>query len=803
MLKSYLTLLLRRIVREKAESLVNLIGLSAGLIGFAFIALWVQDELSYDRIFPNFDRIVRLTTAKRSETGLTESARTVAPLARALRQGFAEIETVVRLERKEEIVQVGNRQTLQAGILLTDPSFFEVFSYRLSRGNTATALSEPYSVVLTESTARNYFGDSDPIGQSLLIYLYDSTGAGANYRVTGLVPDPPKNAHFSFSMLGSFRTVEKARPGVLTAEGWTDPRYYTYLLLKETTDRPALAGKMARFTGKLPGERLNDGRPAFSYRLQPLADIHLHSHLENELTANGSATQVFLFSTVGLLILLLAGINYMNLATARAVGRAREVGIRKAVGAQKTQLIAQFLGESAGVALLALIPAITASTLLQPYFYRITGKDLSLLSQPPLLLFLIGVTVLVGLLSGLYPAFALSSFRPAGTLKGGFRPGTGNVRLRQTLIVAQFFVTLVLITCIVVIYAQMRYIKHKDLGYDRDALLMVRHNGNAGVVQGYEAFRNELRSSPLIAGVATSNAFITSGLDTAPAATVDDAGQPVELPAARLEVDSDFLNVYGLTLIAGRNLSPRAAGDSVRPVILNETAVRKAGWKNAEAALGKPFALDGRPGTVIGVVRDFHFSTLRHAIQPLAVFARDGYFSRITIRIHPRQMGPALALIENAWKKHFPVVLFDFSFADRQLEEQYRAEERFSTLLLAFSVLSLLIACLGLYGLIAYLTARRTKEIGIRKVLGATTEGIALLLSGDLLKLVVPAGFLAAPVATYLLHRWLENFAYRVELQWWMFAGAGLLVFLPALLTVSYESIKAALADPVRSLRSD
>ncbi|GAB2591568.1 ABC transporter permease [Spirosoma areae] len=799
MIRNYVKIAFRNLAQNKVYSFITIFGLCAGLTCFAFIALWVQDELSYDQFNQHYERIVRLTTTKKTESGLIESARTGAPLAIALRHDYEEVENTVRLDRREEIVQHDNQQTLQPGIILTDPSFFDVFSYSLTSGNVATALTEPYSIILTESTAKKYFGNADPMGQSLLIYMYDSTGKGASYNVTGVMPDPPRNAHFTFAMLGSFKTIEVTRPAILTAGGWADLRYYTYALLRKGVDCNALARKLAPFYAHHTGQQLTAGQAVNLGKLQPLGDIHLSSHLANEITANATKGQVSIFSTIGLFILLLAGVNYTNLATARSAGRAKEVGIKKVVGVLKSQLIVQYLSESVCIALIAFVLSMLVSAFLQPFVYQITDKELSLFSSPLLLLFLAGISLFLGMLAGMYPAFILANFKPVSTLKGTFKSGTKGVVLRQFLVVSQFVITLILITSIVIIYAQMIYIKHKDLGYNKDALLFLRHNGNADVVQGYPAFKNELLANPLIDGVAASR----SGLETGSGETTDRHGKPISLMTARLGIDADYLAVHGVKLIAGKNVTLRETGDTIGQIILNETAVRKAGWKGAEAAIGKPFKLDNRPGTVVGVVRDFHVSSLQHTIEPLALSPRDGYFSRIAVKIDPEKAGQSLRVLKDVWATHFPVALFDYAFADEQLGEQYRAEERFSSIILVFSILSLVIACLGLYGLLAYSTSQKTKEIGIRKVLGATVNGLAVMLSQDFLKLIVLASVIATPIAWYIMRRWLQSFAYRIAMEWWMFAGSALLVLGIALLTVSYQTIKAALMNPVKSLRSE
>ncbi len=803
MFKNYFKQTWRSITKNKTYSALNIAGLAAGLTCFTFIALWVTDELSYDKFNSNYDRIFRLISTAKTETGITESAVSSAPMAKALKDDYSEVENTVRLKMREEIVTYKNQQLLQPGILLTDPSFFEVFSYHITEGNVVNALSEPYSIILTESTAKKYFGGKDPMGQSLVINMFDSTGYGALYKITGIMPDPPKNAHFTFSMLASFKTVEVAKPDVLTVDGWGDASFYTYVLLKKRVDFKAFSNKITQFYGKYIGDLFNIWRSIYFYKLQPLSDIHLRSNLQYEIAPPGNITQVYVFSTIGIFILLLAAINYTNLATARSAGRAKEAGIKKAVGAGKNQLILQYLSESVFTAILALLLSFLLSFLLQPFFFEVTGKKLSLLSSPLLLFFLAGVAIFLGVLSGIYPAIILSAFKPAVVLKGSFKSSDRGILLRKTLVVSQFVITIILITGIVIIYSQMSFIKHKDLGYNKDALLFLRVNGNTDVINGYNSFKNELQRSSLISGIATSNSSIVGGLGTGGAETVDNKGNPLQVNTSRLRADASYFDVYGIKLLAGRSFTDNAPGDTIRQVILNEIALKKFGWENAQAAIGKPFKMGDQKGIVVGVTNNFHFNSLQQNIEPLSIYPLDEHFSRITLKVDIKKADQVIALIENTWKKHFPSALFDYDFLSQQIKEQYKAEERFSTIFLYFSLLSLLIACLGLYGLISYTIFQKTKEIGIRKVLGATASRIAAMLSGDFLKLVLFACVISIPVAWYVMNKWLQNFAYRISVSWWMFGIAGLLVLFIALMTVSFQAIKAAIANPVKSLRTE
>lgn len=803
MILNYLKQTWRSLVKNKTYSILNIVGLSAGLICFAFIAVWVTDELSYDRFNKNYNRIVRLTGIAKTESGISESAVSSAPMAKALKDDYAEVESTVRFDMRGEIVRLKDKQLLEDAILVTEPSFFDVFSFQLTRGDVMTALSEPYSIILTKTAAKKYFGDSDPMGQVLTINMYDSAGIGAQYKVTGIMPDAPKNSHFTFNMLASFKTVEIANPDVLSVDGWGDASFYTYLLLKKGVDHKKFSEKISQFYRKYIGERYDVWKSIYFYKLQPLADIHLKSHLEYEIAATGSITNVYVFSTIGFLILLLAGINYMNLATARSVSRVKEVGVRKVVGALRRQITIQYLMEAIITAFIALALSLVACYLLQPLFFQLTGKDFSPFESPLIIIILFAVTVLLGGLSGIYPAFIISGFRPASVLKGAFKSGTRGLLLRRTLLVSQFMITIILVSGIIIINSQMSYIRHKDLGYNKDALLFLRVHGNTEVINGFNAFKNELISNPLISGITTSNSLLISGLGSGGSKTVDLNGNPLQVNTSRLRVDPHYMNVHGIRLLAGKDFSANAAADTIRQIIVNEQAVKRFGWKDPEAAIGKPFEMGNQKGIVRGVVNDFHFNSLQEAIEPLAIYPIGDRFSRIIVKTDIKKVGQSIAAIEKAWKKYFPSAIFDYNFMDEQIGEQYAAEKRFAKIFLYFSVLSLLIACLGLYGLTAYSASQKIKEIGVRKVLGATVNNLAIMLSRDFLKLVLLAFIIAVPIAWYIMDNWLTDFAYRTSISWWMFGTAGFLVLVIAVITVSFQVIKAAIANPVKSLRTE
>ena len=803
MYKNHFKVGLRHIVKQKVFFLINTTGLSAGLTCFAFIALWVNDELRYDTFNKNYDRIARVVRTAKTDSGISQSAGTGAPIAQVLKNDFPEVQQVVRLDMRGDIITHQGQQFHQQGILLADPSFFDIFSYTLSKGNPATALNEPFTLILTESASRKFFGDNDPIGETLTINLHDSTGYGALYKITGVMPDPPTNAHFTFTMIASFKTIEVSNPAVLTVDGWDDTSFYTYLLLKEGVNSEMFEKKITHLYDDHIGNVSGTSKRVYSFELQSLHDIYLRSHLQNEIATTGNISQVYLFSAIGIFILVLAGINYVNLAVASSVKRAKEVGIKKVIGAHQSQLVAQYLCESVVTTFISLIISLLLCSLLQPAFYQLTGKNVQLFSSPLLLTLVAGVSLLLGIVSGLYPAVILSGFRPVGVLKGNYQQGKSGVLLRKSLVVAQFTTTIVFVTGIIVVNSQLHFIRDTDLGFNRDALLFLRIHGNTDVIKGYSAFKNELLANPIIHSAATSNTIPLGGLGREEAETEDIHGNFIQVNIPTLRIDSNYLNVYGLKLVAGRNFHSGIIRDTIQPVILNEAAIKTFGWQSSYAAIGKPFIIDGKQGEVIGVVKNFHFSSLHEKIEPLAMYPVSQRFSRITLNANVLNSEVTTAWIERVWKRHFPSALLDYSFVDAQIGEQYLAEQRFSKILFYSSMMSLLIACLGLYGLILHAATQKVKEIGIRKVLGASVNGIAVMLSKDFLKLVIISMAIAVPIAWYIMSNWLENFAYRTAISAWMFGVAGFIVVLIAVATISFEAIKAGLTNPIESLRSE
>ncbi len=817
MLKNYAKIIYRTLARSPGYTAINVGGLALGVAGCILIALFVRDELSYDRFHEKADRIYRVTNRG-------ERLATSALLAPTMEEELPEVERAVRLSRRwsfadDVLVTRGDASFYEGGFLFfTDPAFFEVFSFPLLKGNPETALERPFTVVLSETMARKYFGGEDPIGKTLTI---EGPWDAHDFTVTGVVEDAPSNSHFTYSFLASFATRFQTDPGPENILHWGYVTDYTYVLLDEANDIGALRAKMPDFYRRHHGERLagmpDDQKPDLSnaYTFQPLPSIHLHSHLEGELKPNSEVRYLYIFSAVALLILLIAGINYMTLATARAAQRAREVGVRKVVGATRGQLVRQFLGESALLTALALALAACVVRFGLPAFNQFTGKEISIgfASAPWFWPALLGGGLLISLLAGGYPALVLSGFRPTLAMKGLTGRSASNAWFRSSLVTLQFAISIALIASTLIVQSQLGYMKNKRLGLNPEQVIVLDTRGKLGSVsQRFGPFKQELLRNPAITHVTAVNPGLPTPADYShrlfpknprEASSREEAEA---MPRATvLSAGMGFLETLDIPLVKGRALRPTDF-DSIRaeggftPVLINQAAADAFGW---EEPLGKEFACCLRPTPrVVGVVEDFHYQSLKQRIAPLAVVPT--WWSRhVLVRAQTDDLPATLNYIEAQWNDTAPDYPFAYTFLDSRFAALYDAEERLAQVFGVFALLAIGIACMGLFGLAAYVAGTRTREIGIRKVLGASVASIVALLSKDFFRLVLLALAVAAPVAYVAMQYWLEDFAYRIEIGPWVFVGAGAAAFLAALLAVGYQSIKAALADPVKSLRHE
>lgn len=805
MLQNYLKSTFRNLGNKKGYTFINLLGLTLGMVCFAVIAYWVTDELNYDQFHTHSDRIYRVVGSVQTPSDRFDQAVTSPPAAPTLKSELPAIEEAVRIDKNDAIVQNRTIQFKEDNILLTDPGFFRMFDFSLLQGDPETALNNPYSIVLSQKMAKKYFRDENPIGKSLRLYLYDPEGRGAEYTVTGVIDNARANSHIRYNFLISFSTMEVNFPHIATG-GWFENFIYTYLLPKRGADPAAIEKQLPHFLEKHMGDSMEEYRMFYTYRLQPLNEIYLYSDLRYELSAGGDFRYVLIFSTVGFFILILAGINYINLSTAFAVDRLKDAGIRKVNGASRFQLIAYYLFES-----VLLIGAVFFCTLLilelfGSYLSLIMGKGQIELIDSGVIYYLAAAAVLIGLVSGLFPSVYLSSVNPVKGLQRSLLWFEKKSPPRNVLVVFQFSVTVLLLAGIFVIRDQLSFIREKDFGFDKNSLITLSVNGSDEVFQNYQPFKQELLDLAAISGVARSNTTIGAGLGNSMGVGLDNSGQEVRGTVFRAGIDYDFIPTSGLTLLAGRNYSVEIPSDSTEAFIVNESAVRTFGWDTPEQAIGKPFEFIGREGVIVGVVKNFNFSSLYNPVQPACLYLLNGGFSKITVksaRNTRSSMSELIPVIESGWKKYFPGSLFDYGFVDEALAAQYGTERQLERLFFVFSMLSLVIACIGLYGLAGFSSKRRTKEIGVRKVLGASVRELAMMLNSEYLKLVLVAFLIGSAGAWYLMSKWLQQFAYKAELDIEVFMMAGGIAFAIALLAVSGQTVKAAMVNPVESLRNE
>lgn len=782
MLRNHLKIAGRTLWRDKGYAALNLVGLAVGLAACLIIARYVQHELSFDRFHEQSERIYRVATERPAGTW----ARTSLPAGPLLEETFPVIEKSVRFSAGQQtLVEHGDRRFYEDAFAHTDPGFFEVFDFELLGGDPETDLARPFTVLLSRSMAEKYFPEENPIGQTLRV------DGEHEYEVVGLFEDPPPNSHIQFDFLSSFESEYAAG---LDGDRW-DRAAATYLLLPSEEEATRLEAQLADFFQRHLPER--QAQAERSYALTPLHEIRLYAQQEWEMLPQGDIRYVYLFSAVALLILLIACINYMNLATARAVERTREVGVRKTVGATRGQLARQFLAESMLLVTVAVVGALAVARLALPVFNSVTGTPLELNMDGWMLPSLAAGTLVVGVLAGSYPAAFLSGFRPVQALERRIAGRGGAGRLRRGLVVVQFALSAVLIFGTLGLHRQMQLVQEQRPGFDRAQVVMMPTRGAVG--DRFEALRNEILRHPTVEQ-ATLTSYEADGAGTFSVLRPEDVeGSTFEgsQSAYGISANEDFLETFGLHLLRGCNL-PATDADVT---LVNEAAVRAFGW---EEPFGKRIDYAGREREVIGVVEDFPLGTLRDEVPPMLMYpGGDWYFAKVAAKVQPADLQETIAHLENQWDRFVSEHPFTYSFLDADFDALYRAERRLAGLFAAAALLAILVACLGLIGLAAYTAQTRRKEIGVRKVLGASVRSIVALLSKDFLVLVAAAFVLGAPVAYWGLSRWLDGFAYRVEPGPHLAVLTGLLLLGTALLAVGYQSIRAALADPVDAIREE
>lgn len=794
MLKNHFKIALRNLWRHRGFSFINITGLAIGITACFFIFTYVAFELSYDKFHTKADNIYRLVTDIKTPSETIHTEVTSWAFAPNIKTDFPEVESFVRISGGSFLVKKGNVKFQEERSMFADSSFFDVFDFKLLKGNPKKALAAQASVVFTESAAKKYFGSADPVGQTVLI-----TGDAIPAQVTGIMQDMPENSQIKADMLISMSSLtQRFNKGIETQ--WGNYGAVTYLLLKPGTNAKALAAKFPAFINKRNGEESRKQQMFATLSLEPLKDVYLRSTRGGQET--GSINNVYIFSIVAIFILLIACINFINLTTARSVERAKEVGIRKVVGAGKGELAGQFVGESVVLCLIAFILTVVLTSLLLPTFNQLAGKTVStgIFVNPSNILILFITAVVIGLLAGIYPASVLTSFKPVLVLKGRFSTGSKGSMLRKTLVVTQFSISIALIIGTIVVYNQMDFMQNRDLGFAKDQMLVMDTNGDPGA----EAFKQSLTTMPGVKDVSLSSSVPGAGNSGAYSEIENRKG---DLQIANLDlyfVDFNYLKQYKIKMLAGRAFSRDfMSTDTAQSMILNEEAIKLFGYSSPQQAIGKRFKQWGREGKIIGVMKDFHFRSLQEKIKPLSMRVELKALNLVSVKLNAANLKTTLAGIEDKWKVTIPNRPFSYYFLDEFFDRQYRAEQRFGKLFLNFAVLAIFISCLGLLGLASYSTYQRTREIGIRKVLGATTGGIVNMLSKDFMVLVGISFLIATPLAWYFMDKWLQNFAYQTGIQWWVFLLSGILAVVVALGTISFQAIKAALMNPVKSLRSE
>lgn len=807
MFKNYFKTAVRTLLKNKFYSLLNLTGLAVGLATCLLIFLYVSDELSYDTYHKNSDRIYRVNNEVKFGGNIFDIAQAPALMGPTMVREIPRIKQYTRLRWYGSfLVRKGDENLGEGRVGYADSTFFDLFSIPVLAGNPKTALVEPHSIVLTETKAKKYFNSIDAVGKSLII---NDTGI---YKVTAVISDIPKQTHFNFDFLVPFSENPDSRN-----VNWLSENYSTYILLKENTDTKKLVSELDAMLEKHTGptlqasisqtmDQFKKGGGYVKTSLTPVSDIHLNSNKLGELEANGNMEVVYIFSAIALLILLIACVNFMNLSTARSSNRAKEVGVRKVLGSLRKNLVQQFLMESMLISVVALVASVVLAWVLLPYFNDLSGKEISHseLMRPGMMIALVVLMAIVGLLAGSYPAFFLSAFQPIQVLKGKLSGGFKRSWLQNALVVGQFVISIMLIFGTIVIYTQLSFIRNKDLGYDRQQVLIIQNTTTLG--QNTEAFRNELIKLPGVKDATISgylpvnfnrgnDAFFTSPtLDQSSAISLQTWG-----------VDEHYISTLDIKLLEGRNFSKDFLTDSTA-IIVNEAAARF--MQDGELLNKKLYRFGNAQERVVqeyhivGVIKNFHFSSLKEAVTPLSLLhIRDN--GNISVRIDVSDVKNLIATIGNKWKEMAPGQPFGYTFMDDDFNNLYTAEERTGKIFITFAVIAILIACLGLFGLITYAAEQRIKEIGIRKVLGASVPNITGMLSLNFLKLVVIAGLIAFPVSWWAMNKWLQDFAYRVSIEWWVFLVTAIIALLIAFSTVYFQAMKAAMANPVKSLRSE
>lgn len=801
---NYIKSAYRNFTRNKFYTLINILGLSVGLAAFIFILFYLKDEVGYDKHNVKYQQIHRLDSEFNINNKVDKFAIVPVPMGPAFKLEFPEVEEFVRLYGAgNSLIKFGDKEYYEEDFYFTDSTIFDVFTIPFIAGGPDRALTEPYTIVLTEKIAKKYFGDEDPLGKMI------ETGAGNSYSVTAVIEDLPINSHLRYDALLSGATIAE-RQGVDNFNSMEPVRFwnigvYTYILLNKNADIQAIYDKFPDFYDKYMrpiGDQIN---ASYSLITTPLADTHYRSGLSAN-RPTGNRAYIFIFSSIAIFILLIAAINYMNMATARSTNRAREVGMRKVSGAYRSQLIRQFIGESLLLVFIAMLIAIFAVYLLFPDFNNLVGKSMSFTSTPIIFVLIFIVTLLIGLLSGSYPAFYLSSFKPVSVLKGKVTPsGRRSGLFRKVLVVVQFFIAIVIIITTMSVSDQLRFLKKKDLGFDKQNLVVMQLQDSA-FRSKVETFKAELLQNPNITGV-TNSTGVPGNITWIQVINVEKDSLMVESSLILAMVDYDYIDVLGMEIVNGRNFDINMSTDDTGAVIINETAMKSLGWEGNPIGKRIDYGIDldgnvARPMKVIGVVKDFHFRSLHNPVEPLMLFITPAPRYLVSARIKGDNTREALEFIEEKWNDFGAKRPFDFEFLDESMDEMYQAEVKISRIMGIATVLTIFIALLGLLGLSSYIAERKTKQIGIRKILGASIGSILRMMYREFTWLILIAFVLSIPISYWRIDIWLkDNFVYYTDIHWYTFMFAGLIAFCIGIITISYHILKAASENPVNAVK--
>jgi len=806
MLKNYFKTAWRNLMKHKTFSFINIAGLSIGIAVCFIIMMYVQDELSFDRFNKNADRIARVVFKADINGGKIFEANVMPQVAHAMKNDYPDVQDATRLQvAGAPKITYKNKSFKDDEMAFVDPNFFNIFTLPLIEGDAKTALQQPNTIIISKEIAKKYFGDEEPLGKNLTF----PDNKNASFKVTGVIDKVPSNSHFHFDLFASMLSVDDAK-----SESWMGSNYFTYLLLKKGVDYKKLESKLPGMVEKYMGPQIQQSMGIslkqfitkgnhLGFALQPLTSIHLYSHSNYELSPPGNAMYVYIFGAIAIFMLLIACINFINLSTASASQRAKEVGVRKVIGSGKIQLVKQFLIESGLLVFIALFISYLLVQFALPFFNTISGKDLHFDFNIKIISAFIGLGLLVSLTAGIYPAFYLSSFKPIEVLKGKFIAANKSFGLRSSLVVFQFFISVALIIGTITVWQQMKYIQNKNLGYDKEQLLTIPNSYLLG--QNEEVYKQEMLNDPRIVN-ATVSSYKPAGPSSGSNALAYPLGHDNEIMRTQeYHVDENYIPTFEMKMVNGRNFSKAFTTDSTA-MIINETAAKAFGW-NDLTAVGKIIVREnsGRgtnvPFHVIGVVKDFNFQSLHEPITPLLMTLAPDF--GLIFKVKTADIKGLLATMKTKWAQFNTEEPFTFTFMDDLYNKTYAAEQNTGTILNIFALLTILVACLGLFGLATYTAEQRTKEIGIRKVLGASVTSVTKMLSKDFIKLVFIACLIAFPLSWWAMNKWLQSFAYRINVSWWIFLVAGVTAILIALITVSFQAVKAAMANPVDSLKNE